>query len=114
MGLEAVPRTCIEAVKDGLNSEDLAFLSFGKRRIAMRVRQIIRSGGFEPEDINLLDAVFDASWHQLERHYPADGTERVAARERLASIVVTLGNTCRFLDAVELQTRAVAMFGRRE
>ena len=80
----------------------------------MRVRQIIRSGGFEPQDVKLLDAVFDASWHQLQGYYPLEGTERDAARERLASIVVTLGKTCRFLDAVELQTRAVAMFGRRE
>ena len=80
----------------------------------MRVRQIIRSGGFEPQDVKLLDAVFDASWHQLQGYYPPEGTEREVARERLAAIVVTLGKTCRFLDAAELQTRAVAIFSRRE
>ena len=64
--------------------------------------------------MKLLNSVFDACWHQLQGYYPAEGAERDAARERLASIVVTLGKTCRHLDAVELQTRAVAMFGRRE
>ena len=58
------------------------------RSAAMRVRQIIRSGGFEPQDVKLLDAVFDASWHQLQGYYPAEGTERDAARGRLASIVL--------------------------
>jgi hypothetical protein len=61
----------------------------------MRVRKIIRGGGFEPKDVKLLDAVFAATWRQLECYYPAEGTERDAARERLASIVVTLGKTCR-------------------
>ena len=30
----------------------------------MKVRQIIHSGGFEPEEVKLLEAVFDASWHR--------------------------------------------------
>jgi len=51
---------------------------------------------------------------QIEGHYPAEGTERDAARERLATVVVTLGNTCRHLDAAELQTRAIAMLDPRE
>jgi len=80
----------------------------------MKVRQIIHSGGFEPEEVKLLEAVFDASWHRIEGHYPAEGTERDAARERLATVVVTLGNTCRHLDAAELQTRAIAMLDPRE
>ena len=50
---------------------------------------------------------------RIEAHYPAEGTERDAARERLAA-VVTLGNTCRHLDAAELQTRAIAMLDQRE
>jgi hypothetical protein len=79
----------------------------------MKVRQIIRSGGFEPEDVKLLDAVFDACWHQMERHL-GDDIQRTAARERLATIVLTLGKTCRHLDAAELQTRVIAMFDRRE
>ena len=29
-------------------------------------------------------------------------------------VVVTLGNTCRHLDAAELQTRAIAMLDQRE
>ena len=56
----------------------------------MRIRQIIRSGGFEPQDVKLLDAVFDASWHQLQGYYPPEGTEREVARERLAAIVVDI------------------------
>ena len=80
----------------------------------MKVRQIIHSGGFEPEDVKLLEAFFDASWRQIEGHYPADGPERDAARERLAAVVVTLGNTCRHLNAGELQTRAIAMLDQRQ
>jgi hypothetical protein len=38
------------------------------------------------------------------RPLSGEGTERDAARERLAAVVVTLGNTCRHLDAAELQT----------
>jgi hypothetical protein len=81
---------------------------------AVKIRQIIHSGGFDPKDVRLLEAVFDASWHQIEDHYPAEGPERDVARERLAAVVVTLGNTCRHLDAAEMQTRAVAMFDQRE
>ena len=33
----------------------------------MKVRQIIHNGGFEPEDVKLLEAVFDASWRQDRR-----------------------------------------------
>ena len=40
-----------------------------KGQVSVKVRQIIRSGGFEPEDVKLLDAVFDACWHQMECHY---------------------------------------------
>lgn len=80
----------------------------------MKVRRIIRGGGFDPEDVKLLDAVFDACWHQMECHYPGEDIRRAAARERLATIVLTLGKTCRHLDAAELQTRVIAMFDRRE
>ena len=77
-----------------LNVVDLIFLGFAGGN-AKKVRQIIHSGGFEPEDVKLLESVFDASWRQIEGHYLAEGTERDAARERLAAVVVTLGNTCR-------------------
>jgi len=56
----------------------------------MKVRQIIRSGGFEPEDVKLLDAVFDACWHQMECHYLGEDMQRTAARERLATSSGTL------------------------
>ena len=49
----------------------------------------------------------------IEGHYPVEGTERDAAREPLATVVVTLGNTCRHLDAAEVQTRAIAMLDQR-
>jgi hypothetical protein len=80
----------------------------------MKVRQIIRSGGFEPEDVKLLDAIFDDCWHRVEGRYLGEGAQRTAARELLATIVLTLGKTCRHLDAAELQTRVLAMFDRRE
>ena len=51
---------------------------------------------------------------RIEGHYPAEGTERDAARAHLAAVVVTLGNTCRHLDAAELQTRAIAILDQRE
>jgi hypothetical protein len=92
----------------------LVYALLSERAGLMKVRQIIRSGGFEPEDVKLLDAVFDACWHQMECHYPVEDAQRVVARERLATIVVTLGKTCRHLDAAELQTRVLAMFEHRE
>jgi len=61
----------------------------------MKVRRIIRGGGFEPEDVKLLDAVFDACWHQMECRYPVEDAQRTAARERLATLELTLGKTCR-------------------
>jgi hypothetical protein len=80
----------------------------------MKVRQIIRSGGFEPEEVKLLETVFDACWHQMESFYLSEDAQRVAARERLATIVLTLGKTCRHLDVTELQSRVLAMFEHKE
>ena len=63
--------------------------------------------------MKLLDAVFDACWRQMESRYLSEDAQRVAARERMAMIVLTLGKTCRHLNAIELQTRVLAMFDQR-
>ena len=53
----------------------------------MVVRQIIRNGGFDPEDAARLDAAFTAAWKQIECRYDlASDMERDATRERLAVI----------------------------
>ena len=78
---------------------------------SMVVRQIIRNGGFDPEDVARLDAAFTAAWKQIECRYDlASDMERDATRERLAVMIVTLGKSCHEIDAVELQARALAMF----
>ena len=77
----------------------------------MVVRQIIRKGGFDPEDVARLDAAFTAAWKQIECRYDlASDMERDATRERLAVMIVTLGESCHEIDAVELQARALATF----
>ena len=76
----------------------------------MVVRQIIRNGAFDPEDVALLDAAFTAAWKQIEGRYDlASDMECDATRERLAVIIVALGKSCHEIEAVELQARALAM-----
>jgi len=50
----------------------------------------------------------------MESFYLSEDAQRVAARERLATIVLTLGKTCRHLDVTELQSRVLAMFEHKE
>ena len=77
----------------------------------MVVRQIIRNGGFHPEDVARLDAAFTAAWKQIECIYDlASDVERDATRERLAVIIVALGKSCHEIDAVELRAKALAVF----
>ena len=77
----------------------------------MVVRQIIRNGGFDPEDVARLDAAFTAAWNQIEFRFDlASDLERDAIREKLAVIIVELGKSFHEIDAVELQARALAMF----
>ena len=79
--------------------------------LTMVVRQIIRNGGFDPEDVARLQTAFTAAWKQIECIYDlARDVERDATRERLAVMIVTLGESCHEIDAVELQARALAMF----
>ena len=50
-----------------------------------------RNGGFDPEDLAMLDGVFADCWKQIEGRYTvANGDERNAARENLATIIVAL------------------------
>ena len=39
---------------------------------------------------------------------------RSSGRKRLATVVLTLGKTCRHLDVTELQSRVLAMFEHKE
>ena len=79
--------------------------------LTMVVRQIIRNGGFDPEDVARLSAAFTAAWKQIECRFDvASDLERDAIREKLAVIIVELGKSFHEIDAVELQTRALAMF----
>ena len=79
--------------------------------LTMVVRQIIRNGGFDPEDVARLDAAFTAAWKQIEFRFDlASDLERDALREKLAVIIVELGKSFHEIDAVELQARALAMF----
>ena len=79
--------------------------------LTMVVRQIIRNGGFDPEDVARLDAAFTAAWKQIEFRFDlASEMERDASREKLAVIIVAIGKSYCEIDAVELQARALAMF----
>ena len=78
--------------------------------LTMVVRQIIRNGGFDPEDVARLSAAFTAAWKQIECRFDvASDLERDAIREKLAVIIVELGKSFHEIDAVELQARALAM-----
>ena len=54
-------------------------------------RQIVRNGGFDPDDLSMLDSVFAHSWTLIESQYTfANWEGRNASRERLATIIVAL------------------------
>jgi hypothetical protein len=74
----------------------------------MKAQQTVHDGRFGPDDLALLDMVFAGAWKQIEQRFADD--EIPAAREWLASIVVTLGRS-RLNDGVkELQDRAITIF----
>ncbi|WP_414462697.1 hypothetical protein [Hyphomicrobium sp. DY-1] len=73
----------------------------------MRARRIVQTGAFDPEDVERLQAALEAAWLQLEASVPQ--RERDAAREQLATVVVSAGNVSG-LDAEELATVAVRTF----
>jgi hypothetical protein len=78
----------------------------------MRARQIICDGGFGPEDFAVLDAAFEAAWSEIKaRISAADGVDRNAARERLATIIVALGKA-RVDDVGILSAQALEVFDR--
>ena len=52
-------------------------------------RQIIRNGGFDPDDLSMLDGVFAHSWTLIESQCTfANWEGRNASRQRLATIIV--------------------------
>ncbi|CCB65233.1 hypothetical protein [Hyphomicrobium sp. MC1] len=73
----------------------------------MRARRIVQTGAFDPQDVERLQAAFEAAWLQVEATVPE--REREAAREYLATVVVSAGNVSD-LDAEELATVAVRTF----
>jgi hypothetical protein len=62
----------------------------------MRAFDIIRCGGFDPDQLARLEAIFANAWKELSNRYATVQEEsREDARERLARIVVTLGTNTR-------------------
>jgi hypothetical protein len=80
----------------------------------MRARRIIQNGAFEPEEIAFLDDVFAASWKQIEDRFPDTGEACDAARERLASIIVTLAKCRDTNEASVLQKEAIEVFDQNK
>ena len=78
----------------------------------MKARQIIGDGGFAPEDVVFVSAVFDSAWHQVESRFANGGEERDIARERLARIVVALATANRDHGGGELEALVLAAFNR--
>ena len=75
--------------------------------VAVEAYALIRNGGFGPEDLKFLNAVFDAAWQEIASRFSTDD-EREAARLKLAGIIVTLGN--HDYVTTELQARAIEVF----
>jgi hypothetical protein len=73
----------------------------------MRARRIIQTGAFYPTDVNRLQAAFDAAWWTVASEIPS--ADQPAARETLATIVVTAGNVGE-LDAEELMHFSIRTF----
>ncbi|CCB64074.1 hypothetical protein [Hyphomicrobium sp. MC1] len=73
----------------------------------MRARRIVQTGAFDPEDVERLQTALEAAWLQVEES--VSQREREAAREHLATVVVSAGNVSD-LDAEELATVAVRTF----
>jgi hypothetical protein len=73
----------------------------------MRARRILRAGAFGPEDVDRLQEAFDMVWKFVEHDIPV--TEHSAAREVLATIIVSAGNVSG-LDAGELASVAERTF----
>ena len=77
--------------------------------VAVEAYERIRDGGFGPEDLKFLNAVFDAAWHEIASRFSTDD-EREAARLKLAGIIVTLRKYHHDYGTAELQARAIEVF----
>ena len=75
----------------------------------MKAYELIRNGGFGPEDLKFLDAVFDAAWQEVASQFSTD-EEREAARLKLAGIIVTLGKYHHDYVTAELQATSIEVF----
>ena len=73
----------------------------------MRVRRILQTGAFDPENVNRMQDAFDAAWAMLAP--TIETAEHPGSRELLATIVVAAGNVSG-LDAKELAAAAIRTF----
>ena len=75
----------------------------------MEAYERIRNGGFGPEDLKFLNAVFDAAWHEIASRFSTDD-EREAARLKLAGIIVALGKYHHDYVTAKLQATSIEVF----
>jgi len=76
----------------------------------MKARELIRKGGYPPDQLNVLFEAFDGAWAQIANHFYGESAERIeAARERLArAIVAAAANSSEpTLDAGALKNLAL-------
>ena len=77
--------------------------------VAVEAYERIRNGGFGPEDLKFLNAVFDAAWQEIASRFSTDD-EREAARLKLAGIIVTLSKYHHDYVTAELQATSIEVF----
>jgi hypothetical protein len=73
----------------------------------MRVRRILQTGAFSPDDVNRMQEAFDMAWAMVGR--TIETAEHPRCRELLATVVVSAGNVSG-LAAEELAAVAVRTF----
>lgn len=73
----------------------------------MRARRILQTGAFNPDDLERLQAAFDAAWATLAPTIP--DADHAQSRELLATVVVSAGNVSG-LDTEELAAVALRTF----
>jgi hypothetical protein len=75
--------------------------------MVMRALRILQHGAFSPADVERLQSAFDKAWASISTTIPE--SEWTAARESLATVVVSAGNVSN-LDADELAHVALRLF----
>lgn len=78
----------------------------------MRQWQIIPDDYLGPDELHLLDMVFAAAWQHIEGR--CHGRDEGQARERLASIIISLGKVSKGIDAEAFKAAAINAFERSD